>query len=130
MNESWKAITNELIPFEFVAASAIFWNASKYDEIAWIAALKREEKETHYYARYSNEWKPISRELFSLWICFSRWDALPSFTCAKKKQLSANVFSVSTRVINYGATCRKNESVRNCFTFIVITIMWQRVNSE
>lgn len=29
------------IPFEFVAASAIFWNASKYDEIAWIAALQK-----------------------------------------------------------------------------------------
>ena len=33
------------IPFEFVAASAIFWNASKYDEIAWIAALKREKRQ-------------------------------------------------------------------------------------
>lgn len=45
------------VPFEFVAASAIFWNASKYVEIAWIAALKRKKMPKHVIMRniYYNE---------------------------------------------------------------------------
>lgn len=31
-------------PFEFVAASAIFWNASKKADIAWMAVLKIHER--------------------------------------------------------------------------------------
>ena len=54
-NNKWLHTAHKL-PFEFVAASAIFWNASKYDEIAWIAALQRKEnaKTHYYYAAISN----------------------------------------------------------------------------